>query len=72
MIKIEKIANSVSLYTVLDVRNMSFYERSKLEVQMVRDNTDFVLNDDAVKKITDEGNFDLMILDYNGNDALLG
>lgn len=72
-VKIEKIANSVNVYSTFEMRNMTDYELLKLKIDMARDNVDFVLSDEEVMNILQQTEkFQLMILDYNMNEALIG
>lgn len=71
-ITLKKVANSVNVYSNFEVRNMTNIELLKLKIDMARDNVDFVLSDDAFNDILkSEKIFDLLILDYNMNEALL-
>lgn len=66
------MANAVTVYTSFQMRNMTNFELMKLKIDIARDNVDFVLSDDALNQIlkTDKL-YDLILLDYNMNEALL-
>lgn len=72
-VKLEKVANIVSVMSYLEIRNLSMINLLKYNVDSARDYVDFALSDENMKReIQSKESYDLFMLDVFLNDALLG